>query len=104
MLLIFLHAGNSSHVVGKVHTHPRTGQLVLHWLPTPRWEALAAVPPSKLSPSDAASAKRLLTATTLQALQTADPLASLGVVALARQHTPLGFWSGQGSRSTTAPH
>ena len=82
-----------------MHTHPRTGQLVLHWLPTPRWEAIAAVPINKLSPSDAASAKRLLTATTMRPLQTADPLASLGVPPLARQHTPLSFWSGQGTRS-----
>ena len=91
-------------MIGKVHTHPRTGQLVLHWLPTGRWESLTAVPVSKLSPGDAASAKRLLTATTMQALQVGDPLGSLGGVALAGQHTPLIFWSGQGTRwDLTAP-
>ncbi|KAL3157200.1 hypothetical protein ABBQ38_001439 [Trebouxia sp. C0009 RCD-2024] len=89
--------GSASHVIGKVHTHPLTGQLVLHWLPTARWESLASMPTSKLAPSDAASAKQLLTATVMQALQTSDPGASTGLAAVARQHTPLTFWGGEGS-------
>ena len=85
-------------MIGKVHTHPLTGQLVLHWLPTARWESLASMPTSKLAPSDAASAKQLLNATVMQALQTSDPGASTGLAAVARQHTGLTFWSGEGSR------
>ncbi len=90
--------GGASHVIGKVHTHPLTGQLVLHWLPTSRWESLASVSSAKLAPSDAASAKQLLTATVMQALQTSDPGASVGLAAVAPQHTPLSFWTGEGTR------
>lgn len=91
-------AGDASHVIGKVHTHPLTGQLVLHWLPTSRWESLASISSAKLAPSDAASAKQLLTATVMQALQMSSPGASVGLVAAASQHTPLSFWSGEGTR------
>lgn len=95
---ILVPSGGASHVIGKVHTHPQTGQLVMHWLPTSRWESLATVASSKLAPSDAASAKQLLTATVMQALQTSDPGASSGLAVVARQHTPLSFWGGEGSR------
>lgn len=85
-------------MIGKVHTHPLTGQLVMHWLPTARWESLASIASSKLAPSDAASAKQLLTATVMQALQASDPGASSGLAVVTRQHTPLTFWSGEGTR------
>ena len=91
-------AGGASHVIGKVHTHPLTGQLVMHWLPTARWESLATVATTKLAPSDAASAKQLLTATVMQALQTSDPGSSTGLATVAMQHTALSFWSGEGTR------
>ena len=70
----------------------------MHWLPTSRWESLASVPLAKLAPSDAASAQQLLTATVMQSLQTSDPGASVGLAAVASQHTPLSFWSGEGTR------
>ena len=91
-------AGGASHVIGKVHTHPLTGQLVLHWLPTARWESLASISAAKLAPSDAASAQQLLTATVMSALLTSDPGSSVGLPVVASQHTPLTFWGGEGTR------
>lgn len=86
------------HTVGRVHVHSMTGDLVLHWLPTPKWDAVTGVPFSKLAPQDSASAEQLLSVSVLKAVETGRPAQGLGTTACSQLHTPLEFWSGEGTR------
>ena len=86
------------HTVGRVHVHSMTGDLVLHWLPTPKWDAVTGVPFSKLAPQDSASAEQLLSVSVLKAVETGRPAQGLGTTACSQLHTPREFCSGEGTR------
>ena len=86
------------HTVGRVHVHSLTGDLVLHWLPTPKWDDVTGVSFSKLAPQDCASAEQLLSVSLLKAVGMGRPAQGLGTTACSQIHARLEFWSGEGTR------
>lgn len=79
---------------GQLHVHQRLGLAVVQHVASGHWDAVQNTPIGRLSASDAAAARRLLTVGVLR-IERAGVRSAGAVETL---HSSLQFWAGQGTR------